>query len=160
MASFNKVIMMGNLTRDPELTYLPSQTAVVEFSLASTRKYRGNDGQNKEDTCFIDCRMYGKRAEVINQYCKKGSPLMIEGRLQLDRWETQDGAKRSKHRIFVENFTFVGGGQNSGNQNQGQQNQNSNQQNQGWSNSNAPAASPAPDASYGQPMPSDDEIPF
>ena len=108
MSSFNKIIMLGNLTRDPQLTYLPSQTPVVEFGLASNRKYKGSDGNMKEDVCFVDCRMYGSRAEVINKYCQKGNPLLIEGRLQLDRWEAQDGSKRSKHRIFVENFEFVG----------------------------------------------------
>ncbi len=109
MANYNKIIMMGRLTRDPELSFLPSQTPVVEFALASSRKFRGSDGQMREDTCFIDCRMYGKRAEVISKYCHKGDPLMIEGRLQFDRWEAQDGSKRSKHRIFVENFEFIGG---------------------------------------------------
>ncbi len=110
MSSFNKVIMMGNLVRDPELSYLPSQAAVVEFSLATTHKYRGADGQDREDTCFIDCRMYGKRAEVIQKYFSKGKPIMIEGRLTLDRWDAPDGSKRSKHRIFIENFSFVGSG--------------------------------------------------
>ncbi len=110
MSSFNKVIMLGNLTRDPELSYLPSQTPVVEFTLATNHRYKGSDGQMKESPCFIDCRMYGKRAEVIQKYCSKGQSLLIEGRLTLDRWEAQDGSKRSKHRIFVENFEFTGGG--------------------------------------------------
>ena len=116
MANYNKVIMAGRLTRDPELTFLPSQTPVVEFALATTRKYKGSDGQMKEDTCFVDCRMYGKRAEVISKYLSKGDPLMIEGRLQFDRWEAQDGSKRSKHRIFVENFEFMGSGKSGGRQ--------------------------------------------
>jgi single-strand DNA-binding protein len=107
MASYNKVIMMGNLTRDPQLTYLPSQTPVVDFGLATNRKWRDKDGQDREDVCFIDCRAYGRSAENINKYCGKGRPLMIEGRLTLDQWEGQDGTKRSKHRIFVESFTFV-----------------------------------------------------
>ncbi|MBI9018264.1 MAG: single-stranded DNA-binding protein [Phycisphaerae bacterium] len=110
MASFNKIIIMGNLTRDPELTFLPSQTPVVEFGLASNRKYKGSDGQMKEDTCFIDCRCYGVRAETINKYCKRGSQLLVEGRLQFDRWEAQDGSKRSRHRVFVENFQFTSSG--------------------------------------------------
>ena len=107
MASYNKVIMMGNLTRDPQLSYLPSQTPVVEFGLATNRKWKGQDGQEKEDVCFIDCRMYGKRAEVIQKYCQKGQSLMIEGRLTLDRWEAQDGSKRSKHRVTIESFQFM-----------------------------------------------------
>ena len=114
MANYNKVIMAGRLTRDPELTFLPSQTPVVEFSLATSRKFKGNDGQMREDVCFVDCRMYGKRAEVINKYLGKGDPLMIEGRLQFDRWEAQDGSKRSKHRIFVESFEFMGSGSSGG----------------------------------------------
>ena len=119
MASYNKIIMLGNLTRDPQLTYLPSQTPVVEFGLATNRQWRDREGQQREDTCFIDCRAYGKMAENISKYCSKGRPLMIEGRLALDQWESQDGAKRSKHRIMVESFTFVdskgsGGGQSSG----------------------------------------------
>lgn len=111
MPSYNKVIILGHMTKDPDLAYLPSQTAVIEFTLATNRKYKNADGQECDDTCFIDCRMYGKRAEVISKYCKKGTPLMVEGRLQLDRWEAQDGSKRSKHRIMASDFTFVGGGQ-------------------------------------------------
>jgi len=107
MASYNKVIMMGNLTRDPQLSYLPSQTPVVEIGLASNRRWRDRDGNQKEETCFVDCRAYGKTAENISKYCKKGRPLLVEGRLTFDQWEAQDGSKRSKHRIFIENFTFV-----------------------------------------------------
>lgn len=107
MASYNKVILMGNLTRDPQLSYLPSQTPVVEFGLATNRRWRSPDGTDREEVCFIDCRCYGKQAETISKYCKKGRPLMIEGRLTLDRWEGQDGAKHSKHRVTIERFTFV-----------------------------------------------------
>lgn len=117
MASYNKIIMMGNLTRDPQLSYLPSQTPVVEFGLASSRRFTTQDGQQREDVCFVDCRVYGRQAETISKYCSKGRPLLVEGRLQLDQWETPEGQKRSKHRIFVENFTFVdsrGGGDSGG----------------------------------------------
>jgi single-strand DNA-binding protein len=107
MASFNKVIMIGNLTRDPQLTYLPSNTPVVEFGLATNRKWTGADGSQREETCFVDCRAYGRTAETISKYCKKGRPLMIEGRLGFEQWEAQDGSKRSKHRITVESFVFV-----------------------------------------------------
>ena len=110
MASFNRVIMMGNLTRDPQLSYLPSQTPVVDFGLASNRKWKSSDGQLKEEVCFVDCRAFGRMAETIQKYCQKGRPLLVEGRLTFDQWETQDGQKRSKHRITVENFTFVGAG--------------------------------------------------
>ena len=110
MASFNKVILLGNLTRDPQLSYTPSQTAVVEIGLAVNRKYKKQDGSQGEEVCFVDCQMYGKRAEVINKYCKKGNPLFVEGRLTFDSWEAQDGTKRSKHRVTVMNFEFLGGG--------------------------------------------------
>jgi len=108
MATYNKVIMMGNLTRDPQLSYLPSQTPVAEFGLATNRRWRSQDGTDRDETCFVDCRVYGRQAETVSKYCKKGRPLLIEGRLTFDQWETPEGAKRSKHRITVENFTFVG----------------------------------------------------
>ena len=107
MASYNKVIMMGNLTRDPELSYLPSQTAVVNFGLASSRQWRSKDGDQREETCFIDCQAFGSTAENISKFFTKGRPILIEGRLQLNQWETPDGQKRSKHRINVQSFTFV-----------------------------------------------------
>ena len=105
---------MGNLTRDPQLTYLPSQTAVVDFGLAVNRKWTSKEGEKKDETCFVDCRMFGRRAEVINQYCKKGNPLFIEGRLTLNSWTAQDGTKRSKLRVTVENFEFIGGAPGTG----------------------------------------------
>jgi single-strand DNA-binding protein len=108
MASYNKIIMIGNLTRDPQMSYLPSQTPVVEFGLAVNRRWRGSDNQQREETCFIDCRAYGKQAETINQYLAKGRSVLVEGRLEFDSWEGKDGVKRSKHRIFVERFSFVG----------------------------------------------------
>lgn len=114
MANFNKVLLMGNLTRDPQLSYLPSQTAVVEFGLAVNRKWTGKDGEKKESTCFIDCRAFGKPAETINKYLSKGRPVFIEGRLDFDSWTAQDGSKRSKHRITVENFQFLGAGPGAG----------------------------------------------
>jgi len=110
MANFNKVFLMGNLTRDPQLSYLPSQTAVVEFGLAVNRRWTGKDGTKKEDTCFVDCNAFGKPAETINKYLSKGNPLFVEGRLTYDTWTAQDGSKRSKHRVTVENFQFLGGG--------------------------------------------------
>ena len=107
MASYNKVIMMGNFTRDPQLSYLPSQTPVVDFGLASNRRWTASDGTQRDETCFIDCRAFGRMAENISKYCSKGRPLLIEGRLTFDQWETPEGAKRSKHRITVESFSFV-----------------------------------------------------
>jgi single-strand DNA-binding protein len=109
MANFNKVFLMGNLTRDPQLSYLPSQMAVVDFGLAVNRRWMGKDGERKEDTCFVDCRAFGRSAENINKYLSKGSPLFVEGRLDFDSWTAQDGTKRTKHRVTVENFQFLGG---------------------------------------------------
>ena len=96
MANFNKVILLGNLTRDPQLSYTPNQTAVVDFGLATNRKWKGQDGQMKEETCFVDCTSFGKQGEVINKYMSKGKPIFVEGRLTFDSWTGQDGTKRSK----------------------------------------------------------------
>jgi single-strand DNA-binding protein len=108
MANYNKVILVGNLTRDPQMSYLPSQMAVVEFGLAVNRRWRGPDNQQREEACFVDCRAYGKQAETINQYLQKGKAVLVEGRLQYDTWEGKDGTKRSKHRVIVERFQFLG----------------------------------------------------
>jgi single-strand DNA-binding protein len=147
MANFNKVILLGNLTRDPQLSYLPSQTAVVEFGLAINRKWKGQDGSMKEDTCFIDCQAFGKTAETINKYCKKGNPLFVEGRLKFDSWTAQDGTKRSKHRVTVENFQFLGGRQSAGG-------------GQGTGGSTEESQIPPTDAGPEQPQAGGDDIPF
>jgi single-strand DNA-binding protein len=107
MSSFNKVIILGNLTRDPELSFLPSNTAVVEVGLAVNRTFKKQDGSKGEEVCFVDCQMFGKRAEVINQYVHKGDQLLVEGRLKLDQWDAKDGSKRSKLRVMIESFEFM-----------------------------------------------------
>jgi single-strand DNA-binding protein len=109
MASFNRVILMGNLTRDPELRYLPSNTAVCEFGLAINHRWKDRDGNQKEEVCFVDVTVFGRGGEIVNQYMAKGRAILIEGRLRLDTWTAQDGTKRSKHSVVAENFTFVGG---------------------------------------------------
>jgi single-strand DNA-binding protein len=109
MANFNKILLMGNLTRDPQLSYLPSQTAVVDFGIATNRRWTSQDGTERQETCFIDCRAFGRLAENINKYLTKGRPVFIEGRLTFDTWTSQDGTKRSKHRVTVENFQFLPG---------------------------------------------------
>ena len=146
MANYNKVILVGNLTREPQLSYLPSQTPVVEFGMAINRVFRKQDGSEGKETCFVDCQMFGKRAEVVNKYFKKGDPIFIEGRLKYDQWQTQDGSKRSKLRVFVENFEFMGGG---GGGNRGG--------NAGGYGNSQPMA-PTPDEPFAPPM--DDDIPF
>jgi single-strand DNA-binding protein len=115
MANFNKIILVGNLTRDPQLKYLPSQMAVVDFGLAVNHKFRTKTGEDREEVCFIDCSCFGKGAEIINQYCQKGKPILVEGRLKYDTWEDkQGGGKRSKHSVVVDNFQFLGGGRDAG----------------------------------------------
>lgn len=108
MSAFNRVILMGNLTRDPQLSTLPSGTTVCEFGLAVNTRY-GGDGQQKESVCFIDCRAFGRLAETVNQYLSKGRQALIEGRLDFDQWEAPDGQKRSKHRVTVASVQFIGG---------------------------------------------------
>jgi single-strand DNA-binding protein len=122
MANLNKVMLMGNITRDPELKYMPNQTAVCDFGLAINRTWTGQDGVKKEETTFVDCSCFGKTAEILSKYKKKGDPLFVDGRLKLDQWEAQDGTKRSKMRVIVENFQFLnrsagpqGGNPNAGN---------------------------------------------
>ena len=114
MAGYNRIILFGNLTRDPELKYLPSNTAVCEFGLAVNRRYRDKDGNQRDEVCFVDISAFGKQAETINQYMTKGKPILIEGRLKLDTWQAQDGSKRSKHSVVVDNFQFVGGREGAG----------------------------------------------
>ena len=115
MASVNRVTLIGNLTRDPALKYLPNQTPVVEFGLAMNHKFKTATGEQREDVCFVDCSAFGKPAEIINQYCQKGKQIYIEGRLKFDTWEDkQGGGKRSKHSVVVENFQFLGGREGAG----------------------------------------------
>jgi single-strand DNA-binding protein len=109
MANFNKVLLMGNLTRDPELRTLPSGTSVADFGLAVNRTWNDGSGQKREATTFVDCKAMGRQAEVIKQYFEKGKPIFVEGRLDYSTWEAKDGSgKRSKLEVFIENFQFVG----------------------------------------------------
>jgi single-strand DNA-binding protein len=106
MASFNRVILVGNLTRDPELRYIPSGTAVSEIGLAVNDRVKRND-QWVDETTFVDVTMWGRTAEVANEYLSKGSPVLIEGRLKLDTWE-KEGQKRSKLRVVCERMQMLG----------------------------------------------------
>jgi len=107
MPNVNKVFLIGHVTKDPELSYLPSQTAVVNFGLATNRKWKAPDGQTKEEVCFVDCQAFAKSAETLNKYVKKGDPLYIEGRLKLEQWKAQDGSARSRLRVIIEQFQFL-----------------------------------------------------
>ncbi|HEX9786052.1 MAG TPA: single-stranded DNA-binding protein [Opitutaceae bacterium] len=109
MASFNKVILMGNLTRDPELRVTPKGTAVCQIGVAVNQTYRDKEGNSREETTFVDVDVFGRPAEVIAKYMTKGRPILIEGRLKLDSWESKEGEKRSKLKVVLENFQFVGG---------------------------------------------------
>ena len=137
MANFNRVILMGNLTRDPQLKYLPSNLAVCEFGLAVNHRRRDREGNQKEEVCFVDLSAFGKAGEIINQYMAKGQPILIEGRLKYETWTAQDGQKRSKHSVIVDNFQFVGGRRD--------------QSTQGAEGGGAPAGSNWQNAGGGQP---------
>jgi single-strand DNA-binding protein len=109
MANLNRVLLIGNLTRDPEVRYTPKGTAVTEIGLAVNRVYSGEDGEKKEETTFVDVTLWARQAEVAGQYLKKGRPVFIEGRLQLDTWDDkQTGQKRSRLRVVAENLQLLG----------------------------------------------------
>jgi single-strand DNA-binding protein len=145
MPNLNKVFLMGNLTRDPELRYTPGGTAVASFGLAVNRKYRSQSGEDREDTLFVDVTAFARQAEIIGEYMSKGRPIFIEGRLHLDQWEDkQSGSKRSKLSVTIENFQFIGGrdgGKDGGGSQRG-------------------GSSRGPSRPSGPPAPSDDDIPF
>lgn len=129
MPNLNKVMLMGNLTRDPEMRYAQSGNAIASLGLAINRKWRNQQGEQQEETTFIDCDAFGRTAETINQYLRKGNPIFIEGRLKLDQWQDQQGQNRSKLKVIVESFQFIstqgsgasGGGGYSGGQGHGGQ---------------------------------------
>ncbi len=133
---FNKVVLVGNLTRDIELRYTTSGSAIGNSGIAVTRRFNTN-GEKREETCFIDISFFGKAAEIANQYLSKGSKLLVEGRLKFDQWTDNNGQNRSKHSIVVENMEMLGGNGGAGGQNQGGFNQNnsySQQRNYGSNN--------------------------
>lgn len=108
MASFNKVILLGNLTRDPELRYTPKGTAMARIGLAVNRSYTTDTGERKEEVSFVDVDVWGRQAETLAQYMRKGRPLLVEGRLKLDTWEDKNTKqKQSKLRVVLESFSFV-----------------------------------------------------
>ena len=107
MVSLNRVLLGGNLTRDPEVRYTPSGKAVADLGLAVNRKYRTSDGQDREDTCFVDLVVWGRQAETCSEYLGKGSPVLVEGRLQFDQWE-KDGQKNSKLKVVADRVQFLG----------------------------------------------------
>lgn len=109
MATLNKVLIIGNLTRDPEAKPIPGGAMVTSFSVAVNRKYKSQAGEQKEEVAFLDCEAWAKTGELAMQYLTKGKSVMVEGRLKQDRWETPEGQKRSKIKIVVDNIQFLGG---------------------------------------------------
>ncbi len=109
MASYNRVILVGNLTRDPELRYTPSGTAVTEVGLAVNDRRKTANGEWQDETTFVDVTLWARQAEVANEYLSKGSPVLIEGRLKLDTWENKEGQKRSKLHVVGERMQMLGG---------------------------------------------------
>ncbi len=148
MANFNKVLLMGNLTRDPELRYTPKGTAVATLGVAVNRRWKDDAGQQREETTFVDVDAFGRTAENIGQYFKKGRPIFIEGRLRYQTWEDkQSGQKRSKLTVLLENFQFVDsqrGGETGG----------------GAPPAPAPRSAPAAEGVNDTPPPEDDDVPF
>ncbi len=154
MASFNKVILAGNLTRDPELRYTPKGTAVCKFALAVSRNWTNEAGEKKEDVTFVDIDAFGRQAEVISQYMKKGRPFLVEGRLKLDQWDDkQTGQKRSRLGVVLESFSFL----DSGNRNEGGGQAEAPRARP--APTPAPAAAPAGGSDEAGP-PADDDVPF
>src|ERR1700741_2035724 len=155
MANFIKVILAGNLTRDPELRYTPKGTAIAKLGMAINRTWKNEAGETKEEVTFVDVDAFGRTAEVISQYLKKGRPILIEGRLKLDQWDDkQTGQKRSRLGVVLESFSFLdsggrgdGGGSSDGFRARGA--------------APATAAAPVaePPASEGPP-PEEDDVPF
>lgn len=114
MPNYNKVLLMGNLTRDIELKYTAGNQPVADIGIAVNRRYKTKEGEDKEEVTFVDCEAWGRTAEVMNQYLGKGKPVFLEGRLKLDQWQDKDGKNRTKLRVVIDSFQFVetrGGGQ-------------------------------------------------
>ncbi|MFO8026890.1 MAG: single-stranded DNA-binding protein [Opitutales bacterium] len=163
MASFNKVILLGNLTRDPETRVTANGLTICKMGMAVSRVYSTREGERKEETTFVDIDAFGKQAEVLTKYMRKGRPLMVEGRLKLDQWETNEGQKRSKLGVVLENFQFLGGGRDDsggGGGNSGGYESSSPPQNSAPSNSSQSGASPSASAQSGSDDTLDEDVPF
>ena len=152
MASFNKVILAGNLTRDPELRYTPKGTAVARIGMAINRTWKTETGETKEEVTFVDVDAFGRQAEVIAQYMKKGRPLLIEGRLKLDQWEDKNThQKQSKLKVVLDGFSFLG--------TRGEDGGGSGEAPRPPRPSAPPAASPEP-SEPADPAAAEDDVPF
>ena len=158
---YNRIILVGNLTRDPELRYMPNGGAVCTTGIATNRKFKKQDGSAGEEVCFVDITFFGRTAEIANQYLKRGKKILVEGRLKLDQWTDQNGGKRSKHSVVVDNMQMLDSkGSNEGgyNQQNSQPGGNYNNNNQQQDNYKKPAVQQSdniPDIDIDE-----DEIPF
>jgi single-strand DNA-binding protein len=151
MASFNKVILLGNLTRDPEVRYTPKGTAVTDLGLAVNRTYTADNGEKREEVTFVDVTFWGRTAEVAGEYLKKGRPVFVEGRLQLDSWDDKtSGQKRTKLKVIGENMQMLGAPRGGGSGGGDEEN----------SGTSRPSSRPAPPPKAAPSAPDDDEIPF
>lgn len=157
MASYNKVILIGNLTRDPELRYTAKGMAIAKLGLAVGRKWRNEAGEMQEETTFVDVDAFGRQAETIGQYLKKGRPIMIEGRLRLDQWDDKaTGQKRSKLGVVLEMFQFL----DSGNRGEGGADASRPAAGAAAGSAGRVAQAPAPAADDADALPSEDDVPF
>jgi single-strand DNA-binding protein len=153
MASFNKVILLGNLTRDPEVRYTPKGTAVTDLGLAVNRTYTADNGEKREEVTFVDVTFWGRTAEVAGEYLKKGRPVFVEGRLQLDSWDDKtSGQKRTKLKVIGENMQMLGAPRGGGGGGGGDE--------EGGSSAPRSSSRPAPPPKAAPSAPDDDEIPF
>lgn len=162
MASLNKVMLIGNLTRDPEIRYTPKGQAVTDIGLAVNRIYSTESGEKREEVTFIDITLWGRTAEIVHQYCKKGRPLFVEGRLQLDTWDDkQTGQKRSKLKVIGDGIQLLGSRDSGG----GGSDPGGSNQNYGGPSPPAsrPATPPTPSPAPDSPPPDhddEDQMPF
>lgn len=160
MASFNKVILLGNLTRDPEVRYTPKGSAVADLGIAVNRQYTLDNGEKREEVTFVDVTFWGRTAEIAGEYLKKGRPVFIEGRLQLDTWDDkQSGQKRSKLKVIGENMQLLGGRGAPG-EGGGDEPMSSGGSSGGGQFSQRSNRSSTPPPRPGPSEPDDDEIPF
>ena len=156
MANFNKVILAGNLTRDPELRYTPKGQATARLGMAINRTWKSETGETKEEVTFVDVDAWGRQAEVIAQYCKKGRPLLVEGRLKFDQWEDKNThQKQSKLRVVLETFSFLDSGRSEG----GPSSESAPVRRPAPAPAPAPAA-PEPASSEPDGPPHEDDVPF
>ena len=155
-ASLNKVLLMGNLTRDPEVKYTPKGTAVGDLAIAINDSYKAQDGTIKETVTYVDIEVWGRQAETCKQYLTKGRPVFVEGQLRLDQWETPQGEKKSRMKVRADRVQFLGGGPGRPGGG-GEQRSSTSSSSDSGRTATRPASSVSEDA---PPPPSDDDIPF